>query len=216
MSEQIDIFDEYMNKITQADKKVAHTEANLLHQTFALLRYNPIKKVVCFQTVYPKSSYGFDRPDFLDFTVGGHISANETILSGGMREIKEELGLEIKPENLHYCFTRRINKHIGNYYINEFQHIFVNPYFSEKELCQKETMDAEVKSLIEVSFDGLLDLLNGYKSSIAAKEYVIKNADFGAKGISLTLNRFIQDYLEERLLETLINTIVTRCKIYTS
>lgn len=90
MSEQIDIFDDYMNVVTQTDKRIAHTEADLLHQTFALLRYNPQKRVMCFQTIYQKSSYGFCRPDYLDFTVGGHISANETILSGGIREIKEE------------------------------------------------------------------------------------------------------------------------------
>lgn len=216
MSEQIDIFDDYMNVVTQADKRIAHTEADLLHQTFALLRYNPQKRVMCFQTIYQKSSYGFNRPDYLDFTVGGHISANETILSGGIREIKEELGLDVAPQNLHYCFTRRIHKNIENYYINEFQHIFLNFYFSEKELCNKEIMEKEVKSLIEVSSDSLLDLLAGRLPSITGKEYIIKDSEFAAKNISLTSHRFIKDYLEEGLIETLINTINTYCKICTN
>lgn len=137
-------------------------------------------------------------------------------LSGGIREIKEELGLDVAPQNLHYCFTRRIHKNIENYYINEFQHIFLNFYFSEKELCNKEIMEKEVKSLIEVSSDSLLDSLAGRLPSITGKEFIIKDSEFAAKNISLTLHRFIKDYLEEGLIETLINTINTYCKICTN
>lgn len=77
-------------------------------------------------------------------------------------------------------------------------------------------MEKEVKSLIEVSSDSLLDLLAGRLPSIAGKEYIIKDSDFAAKNISLTSNRFIKDYLEEGLIETLINTINTYCKICTN
>lgn len=207
MSEEIDVLDEQMNKIAQVDKKFAHTSANLLHQTFALLRFNPVKKVVCFQTIYPKESYGFSRPDFLDFTIGGHISANESIVSGGIREIKEEIGLDIKPQDLHYCFTRRINKQINNYYINEFQHIFINEYFSESELYNKARMDSEVKSFIEISFDSFLRLLQNHYISIDAQEYIVAENIVKAKDIKLTIDRFIQDYLNEGLLLTMLYTL---------
>lgn len=44
-------------------------------------------------------------PNGLDYSMGGHISAGETYLQGGLREIEEELGLDLTEDDLEFVHT---------------------------------------------------------------------------------------------------------------
>ena len=47
-------------------------------------------------------------PGCYDISSAGHIPAGEDYLSSALRELKEELGEELAPEELHWCGTRHI------------------------------------------------------------------------------------------------------------
>ena len=84
-----------MTDIGYENKKDVHQQG-LWHKVFGAILYNLEEKTVYFQTIYPKESYTFERDDFIDFAVGGHIEDDEDVLTAGIREIKEELGFDVK------------------------------------------------------------------------------------------------------------------------
>ena len=71
-----------MQPLSFEDKKIIH-QKGLWHKVFTGILFNPDTNKIFFflQTIFPKNSYDFDRPDFVDFSVGGHVENNETIQS---------------------------------------------------------------------------------------------------------------------------------------
>lgn len=64
-------------------------------------------------------------PDRLDVTVAGHLGAGEETLEGGLREVEEELGLLVKPEELVLLGTRRVELQIPAGIDREFHEVFL-------------------------------------------------------------------------------------------
>jgi isopentenyldiphosphate isomerase len=87
----IDIFNDRYEHVGIEEKKTAHAEG-LWHRTFSCLVINPVAGTVLLQKKTP-GRFAFDRPDYADFTVGGHYHAGEDI-PDGVREAREELGLK--------------------------------------------------------------------------------------------------------------------------
>jgi isopentenyldiphosphate isomerase len=91
-------------------------------------------------------------PDKFDVSVGGHYSSGEDAEIAGPREIKEELGLDVRFEDLLplgrrvfvYCFTPGIAEH-------EFQDVFLlYRTISLKELAlQREELDGVIEMDVE-------------------------------------------------------------------
>ncbi|MBT2212431.1 NUDIX domain-containing protein [Actinomadura sp. NEAU-AAG7] len=93
----IDIYTDRNTPTGSADKNAAHQQG-LWHRTFSCLVINPDIRTVLLQKKAP-GRYAFDRPDYADFTVGGHYHAGES-LPEGIRELREELGLNIAYQDL--------------------------------------------------------------------------------------------------------------------
>jgi isopentenyldiphosphate isomerase len=109
-------------------------------------------------------------PQKLDVSVGGHYSAGEDARTAGPREIREELGLDVRFEDLLplgrrifvYCFDPGIREY-------EFQDVFllhrqINP--ADMSL-QKE----EVEALLEMEVDQGAGLLSGEVPRIECSTY---------------------------------------------
>jgi isopentenyldiphosphate isomerase len=86
----IDIFTDRYEHVGTEEKTTAHRHG-LWHRTFSCLLVNPATQTVVLQKKAP-GRFAFDRPDYADFTVGGHYHAGEDI-PAGIREAHEELGL---------------------------------------------------------------------------------------------------------------------------
>ena len=154
-------YDKNMVYIRPVDKKEAHIKG-YWHKVATGIVYNPAQKTIFFQTIYPKDNYGFDRPDYIDFAVGGHIEDNETPLDGLYREAKEELGLDKEiMDNAYFISVRRINKDLtANYKLREFQHIYGIPVNFDLQDFNMLISDKEVKSIVKVNVDDLICLLS--------------------------------------------------------
>lgn len=48
------------------------------------------------------------RPGWFHISVGGHIDVGETALQTAVRECKEEMGIDINPDDLYFLFTSRV------------------------------------------------------------------------------------------------------------
>jgi 8-oxo-dGTP pyrophosphatase MutT (NUDIX family) len=133
----------------------AHAQG-LWDQVFSALLVNPRTRTVTLQKKAPGRA-GFDRPDYADFTVGGHYEAGEDI-PDGVREAPEELGLH----NLTYddfvpLGIRQITVTLSPDRIErEFQHRHLMPY--DAPLDSIPLYDAEVSGLDELGLDDAIAL----------------------------------------------------------
>ncbi len=109
-------------------------------------------------------------PGRFDVSVGGHYSAGENARSAGPREIREELGLEVKFEELLplgrrvfvYCFTPGVTEY-------EFQDVFLlHKQIKPGEIrFQKE----EVEALLEMKVEEGVRLFSGDVSGVQCAVY---------------------------------------------
>ena len=90
--ELIDICDENNNLINvQKTKSEAHKNG-LWHRASHIWIYNSNGEILLQLRAKEKPLY----PDMWDISAAGHISAGEDPITSGLREVKEEIGLEIE------------------------------------------------------------------------------------------------------------------------
>jgi isopentenyldiphosphate isomerase len=129
-------------------------------------------------------------PDRLDVTVGGHLGAGEEALEGGLREIEEELGLQVTAGDLIPLGIRRAELEIPAGIDREFQEVFLLVRsLSPKDLrLQME----EVAAVALLRLDDVEALCEG--SEVPAEEWT----DEKTSSISVRLADFVpgeDDYL---------------------
>lgn len=106
-----------------------------------------------------------DYPGLLDVTVGGHIKCDEK-MSDGIREIKEEMGLDISFERLRFLCTLPESLE-GLFTDKEFIHIYTVE-ITDDEIGAIAFQDDEVQSLYRINKDefskfskGQIETING-------------------------------------------------------
>lgn len=195
------VYDNYMNSTGIKDKKIIHQQG-IWHKVFSAILYNNKNKCIYFQTIYPKDSYSFDRDDFIDFAIGGHVEDNEDILATGIREAKEELGISISDKDLFFIGMRICNCDPSETYkIREFQHFYAIETNNQLKDMDFSNSDNEVKSIIEIKIDDYLKLLTKEVFEIKANEMILdKNTRKGTyiENITITDKRIVKDYFADK------------------
>jgi isopentenyldiphosphate isomerase len=105
-------------------------------------------------------------PGYLDITAAGHLSAGEETLDG-LREVEEELGLQVGPDRLVPLGTRKIEQQIPQGWDREFHEVFLiaDNTSPDSLRLQKEEVEAVYRL-------GLDDVEALYKTGTApAREY---------------------------------------------
>ena len=126
-------------------------------------------------------------PDRLDVSVGGHLEAGEEALDG-LREVEEELGLEVAPRELVPVGTRRAELEIPAGLDREFQEVFLLVRaLSQRDLRLQEE---EVAAVVRLRLDDAEALYEG--GEVFAEEW----ADGETSPISVRLADFVpgEDY----------------------
>jgi isopentenyldiphosphate isomerase len=169
----IDTFTDRYEHTGTEDKKIAH-ERGLWHRTFSCLVFDPVRQTVLLQKKAPGRTV-FDRPDYADFTVGGHYQAGETI-PDGTRELHEELGLTtISYPDLHPIGIRQTAVTLAPGWLErEFQHWHLLPLQAELEEIPLD--DAEVAGLVQLDLTDAIHLAAGDRSEVPA-HYLIRHGD---------------------------------------
>ena len=121
-------------------------------------------------------------PDRLDVSVGGHLEAGEGALDG-LREVEEELGLEVATRELVPLGTRRAELEIPAGLDREFQEVFLLVRFLSHEDLRLQ--EKEVAAVVRLRLDVVEALYEG--GEILAEEW----ADGKALPISVYLADFV-------------------------
>jgi isopentenyl-diphosphate Delta-isomerase len=96
VEEQYDILDENGNKTGEVlSKSVAH-DRELLHGAVQIWVYNTKGEILLQRRSKSKKIF----PGAWDISAAGHISAGETPVVAAIREVEEEIGIKVNPEEL--------------------------------------------------------------------------------------------------------------------
>ena len=164
--EYIDIFDENNNPIGEKkEKQQAHEDGNF-HRTVHVWIINDKNELL----LQKRSATKKPHPNCWDISGAGHIKAGETISDGTIRELKEELGVEIEEKDLQYITTIKSTKNPKNM---EFQYVYLlrcNKKIEEYIFEDGEVSDVkyifykDLEKMVEEKVEGLLIHVEEYKS----------------------------------------------------
>jgi isopentenyldiphosphate isomerase len=160
--ETIDIYNERMEHIGTAPRKEAHKNGNW-HKVFhcwIVSKDDLGNEYVVFQL---RSKQKDTVPNSLDISAAGHLHAGETPIEG-LRELKEELGIKVKSDNLislgiHvevWCDDKTINR--------EFDYV----YFlrDDRKLSDYLVQPSEVIGLTKIKIEDGISLFTKKKNEI--------------------------------------------------
>ncbi|HSJ36707.1 MAG TPA: NUDIX domain-containing protein, partial [Planococcus sp. (in: firmicutes)] len=108
-----------------------------------------------------------DFPDLLDISAAGHILAHETVVDGA-REIKEELGIDVKFDELMPLGIFKDQLAVQNFLDNERCHVFL--YITNEKLDGAYNFQQEeVAGMFKFDFQEFSDLCSGAAEKIDSK-----------------------------------------------
>lgn len=156
--EYIDIFDENNNPTGEIKEKTqAHEDGNF-HRTAHIWIMNDKKELLLQKRSATKKSH----PNCWDISGAGHIRAGESVTVGAIRELKEELGIEVNEKDLQYIATIKSTKNPKNM---EFGYVYllrcnkkIEEYiFEDEEVSEvKYVYYEELEKMVEDKTEGLL------------------------------------------------------------
>ena len=164
MSEMLDVYDAGMRHVGVRERAAVHRDGDW-HRVFHCWvagRDGQGRDCLLFQR------RGEHKPTFplhLAVTVGGHYSAGESV-EDGLREVREELGLELAFDELIPCGRRRIEARWQGLIDREIADTFF--HVSERPLGTYQVMRPEVADLVALPIDEGLALFAGQRESVIA------------------------------------------------
>lgn len=154
--EWLDVVDEQGNPTGEkVERSVAHREG-IRHRTAHVWLLRKMGENGNVQILLQKRSQNKDSyPGCYDISSAGHIPAGVSFLPSALRELKEELGVCAKAEELHYCGQRNIHYEDyfhGSYFIdNQVSNVYV--LWLDREEKQFKLQEAEVEAVRWMDFE---------------------------------------------------------------
>jgi len=131
-------------------KSEAH-KAGWFHPTVHIWFYTASGKVLLQLRADQKETF----PGLWDVSVAGHVHAEETPLDAAQREIKEEIGLDMKPGSLHFLGrSKSEHAHPGGILDREFHYVYLSELNVPLEALRPqegEVSGLELRSLLQFS-----------------------------------------------------------------
>lgn len=158
--ELIEIVDRNGNFTGQImDKEEAH-DKNLLHNEVAAFVINDKQQVLLQKRSANKR---FDANKWA--LCAGHVDAGESLESAILREVKEEIGIDISQNDLNPFAKREFEVKESNSHINYFYYIKLN--LDEKDFIIQEEELSEVKWF---NIDDVINMIKSKDTSIVFEE----------------------------------------------
>lgn len=171
MNELLDIVDKNGKPTGKtALKSEAHSKG-LYHNTIHLWLFTSKGEILLQQRSHKKLIY----PLLWDVSVAGHIDAGETFIEAAIRETKEEIGLQLEPNNLQHIgtFLHETNYANGKIKDNEFHQVFIAELSVELKKLIPQKDEVEALKLVSLNtFEALM------KNSKTNGHFVTSNMDY--------------------------------------
>src|SRR5690606_35841177 len=123
MDEYIDILDDQGNYTGEVVLKSEAHSKGLFHPTVHIWFYTVNSELLLQKRMVTKKTF----PGLWDVSVAGHIGTGEDIHDSAMREVHEELGLNLKKKELIKTGVHKsVQRHSESLIYCEFHHIFIS------------------------------------------------------------------------------------------
>ncbi|MFB6468095.1 NUDIX hydrolase [Cytobacillus sp. Hz8] len=198
--EQIKIFDEHGHEIGIEGREDVHQKGDW-HETFHCWIVGKAGGVdyIYFQI---RSEQKKDYPNLLDITAAGHILAHESVIDG-IREIKEELGLDVSFSELESLGMIKDCILTNQLIDKEFCHVYL---YHLKERIGKLTLQKdEVSGIVKGKFKDFFYLCFGDKEEMMVEGFQI-NENEKEEAIKKLVG--IKDFVPHE--DTYLESVVTR------
>lgn len=154
--ELLDVINEKGKVLSTKDRKSIYLDGDL-HKTVHIWIINSKKELLVQKRGANKDTY----PNLWAISTAGHVKAGEEAIDSALRELKEELGIKAKKEELEYIFSIRRKEIQGKYKINTIDDV----YLIERDLDVEKT---------KLQFTELTDIKYVYYEYL---EQIFKNND---------------------------------------
>jgi isopentenyldiphosphate isomerase len=146
--ELIDIFNNKNEPTGQKMKHEAHRDGSW-HRVSHIWIYNSKGEVLLQLRAKNKELY----PNMWDISAAGHLGAGEDPVTGGLREMEEEIGLIAKPNDLKFFKVRELKIRLGEMINNEFCYVYFLKF--DGNPSDLDLQDGEVSKLKFMPLDQL-------------------------------------------------------------
>lgn len=158
--ELIKIFDANLQELGIVDKKTAHINGDW-HQTFHCWIVNKKNKEILFQL---RSKHKKTYPNLLDTSAAGHLIEFENIMDG-VREIQEELNIQIKDSDIYNLgFRVEVDDSENGEKNREYQAVHIANV--DKDFATIIPDGIEVSGLFWCKIEDALSLFTGAKNNV--------------------------------------------------
>lgn len=165
MEEQFDVLTEDGRATGQARPRSEVHALGLWHRAFHLFLVAKLDGVPCV-LLQVRALDKDTQPGRVDVAVGGHYRAGEG-LREVVREVEEELGLAVVPEELTFLWTQRSERHGPGYVDREHQDVYLLRRDAPPSAYRPDPV--ELSGLFALELRDLLALLQGQVSTISAR-----------------------------------------------
>lgn len=99
------------------------------------------------------------NPNMLDISSAGHLSAGDDSLTGAIRELKEELNLDVNKEELQFIKTlKRSSKYTSTFINNEFDDLYI--LRTVKTINDMKFQEDEISEIFFVPYKKFKEMVN--------------------------------------------------------
>ena len=157
MEELIDVLDEDGNKTGRIETRKKVHQEGLYHRIVVIAIIDKSGNLLMQQRSIKKKT----NPEKWDISVAGHVSSGQTSIQAAIREVKEEVGIDINEEELKFIctyksggklFNNYIANHINDFYIVRRDKIDLDKIQMQEDevqdikLCDKRTIQDIISS----------------------------------------------------------------------
>ncbi|MBS8263140.1 NUDIX hydrolase [Mesobacillus boroniphilus] len=200
-NELLKVFDQQGNWIGIETRSEVH-KAGHWHETFHCWLTERIgnKDYLFFQV---RSSVKNDYPNLLDITAAGHILANESHVDG-LREVKEELGIDLALEDLHSLGIIKDSLNSPGFIDNELCHVFL--YDQHQSFDNYSLQTEEVSGIMMAELTDFENLWFGKVQKVIVEGFLVSgDNEKKLHSMIVTKNDFVPH--ENTYIESVIEAI---------
>lgn len=119
--ELLDVLDENGNKTGVVEDRSEVYKKGLWHRASHIWIINDQNEILMQKRNPMKKTY----PNLWAISVAGHVDSGENSRDTAIRECKEEVNLDVKPDELEYLFTLKRQTPYEDHYLNVFDDVYL-------------------------------------------------------------------------------------------
>ena len=143
MEEWIDVLNEDGTKTGEVVTRKEVHEKGLLHRIVVIAIIDKDGHLLMQQRAKDKET----NPGKWDVSVAGHVSSGQTSIEAAIREVQEEIGMQLRKEELKNIFTYKQERKIKDHFISNHLFDFYLVKRNQIDLNQIKIQESEVEQV---------------------------------------------------------------------